>query len=68
MDRLGADAGARAIVRASEALADLTSPYAGLDANPVMLQEDGAVAADAVVLRLWRASRSGSYRCSKVEL
>lgn len=45
------DAWAKAVVRASEALADPASPYAGFDANPVMLREDGIVAVDAVVLR-----------------
>lgn len=46
-----ADAWAKAVVRASEALADPGSPYAGFDANPLMLLEDGVVAVDAVVLR-----------------
>ena len=45
------DAWAKAVVRASEALADPGSPYAGFDANPLMLLEDGVVAVDAVVLR-----------------
>ncbi|GCD90008.1 acetate--CoA ligase family protein [Nocardioides sp. LS1] len=45
------DAWAKAVVRASEALADPTSPVAGFDANPVMLLADGVVAVDAVVLR-----------------
>lgn len=45
------DAWAKAVVRASEALADPTSPVAGFDANPLMLLEDGVVAVDAVVLR-----------------
>lgn len=45
------DAWAKAVVHASESLADPTSPYAGFDANPVMLLEDGLVAVDAVVLR-----------------
>lgn len=46
-----ADAWAKAVVRASEAIADPGSPYAGFDANPLMLLEDGVVAVDAVVLR-----------------
>lgn len=45
------DAWAKAVVRASEALADPRSPYAGFDANPLMLLEDGVAAVDAVVLR-----------------
>ena len=45
------DAWAKAVVRASEALADPTSKVAGFDANPLMLLEDGVVAVDAVVLR-----------------
>ena len=45
------DAWAKAVVRASEALADPGSPIAGFDANPLMLLEDGVVAVDAVVLR-----------------
>ncbi|MGZ4496771.1 MAG: acetate--CoA ligase family protein [Nocardioides sp.] len=45
------DAWVKAVVRASEALADPASPVAGFDANPVMLLEDGVVAVDAVVLR-----------------
>ena len=45
------DAWARAVVRASEALADPACPVAGFDANPLMLLEDGVVAVDAVVLR-----------------
>lgn len=46
-----ADAWAKAVVRASEAFADPGSPYAGFDANPLMLLEDGVAAVDAVVLR-----------------
>ncbi len=45
------DAWAKAVVRASEALADPACPLAGFDANPLMLLEDGVVAVDAVVLR-----------------
>lgn len=45
------DAWAKAVVRASEALADPSCPVAGFDANPLMLLEDGVVAVDAVVLR-----------------
>jgi acyl-CoA synthetase (NDP forming) len=45
------DAWAKAVVRASEALADPSCPIAGFDANPLMLLEDGVVAVDAVVLR-----------------
>lgn len=44
------DAWAKAVVRVSEALADPTCPVTGFDANPVMLQESGLVAVDAVVL------------------
>ncbi|GAA5143934.1 acetate--CoA ligase family protein [Nocardioides marinquilinus] len=44
------DAWADAVVRASEALADPSSPIAGFDANPLLLLEDGVVAVDAVVL------------------
>lgn len=45
------DAWAKAVVRASEALADPASPLAGFDANPVMLLQTGITAVDAVVLR-----------------
>jgi hypothetical protein len=45
------DAWAKAVVQASEALADPSSPVAGFDANPVMLLPHGVVAVDAVVLR-----------------
>ncbi|HLM04429.1 MAG TPA: acetate--CoA ligase family protein [Blastococcus sp.] len=45
------DAWAKAVVRASEALADAASPIAGFDANPVMLLPHGISAVDAVVLR-----------------
>lgn len=45
------DAWAKAVVSASEAVADPSSPIAGFDANPVMLLQHGVVAADAVVLR-----------------
>jgi acyl-CoA synthetase (NDP forming) len=45
------DAWAEAVVRASEALADPSSPLAGFDANPVMLLPTGITAVDAVVLR-----------------
>lgn len=45
------DAWAKAVVRASEALADPTSPIAGFDANPVMLLPHGVAAVDAVVIR-----------------
>lgn len=45
------EAWAKAVVSASEALADAASPVAGFDANPVLLLEDGIVAVDAVVLR-----------------
>ena len=45
------EAWAKAVVRASEALADPACPIAGFDANPLMLLEDGVVAVDAVVLR-----------------
>ncbi len=45
------DAWAKAVVRASEALADPACPVAGFDANPLMLLEDGVVAVDAVVLQ-----------------
>jgi acyl-CoA synthetase (NDP forming) len=45
------DAWAKAVVRASEALADPASPVVGFDANPLMLLEDGVVAVDAVVVR-----------------
>jgi len=44
------DAWAKAIVRASEALADPASPVVGFDANPLMMLEDGVLAVDAVVL------------------
>jgi acyl-CoA synthetase (NDP forming) len=44
------DAWAKAVVRASEVLADPTSPLAGFDANPVMLLPTGIAAVDAVVL------------------
>lgn len=45
------DGWAKAVVRASELLADPTCPVAEFDANPLMLLEDGVVAVDAVVLR-----------------
>ena len=45
------DAWAKAVVRASEVLADPACRVAGFDANPLMLLEDGVVAVDAVVLR-----------------
>ncbi|UOY02612.1 acetate--CoA ligase family protein [Blastococcus sp. PRF04-17] len=45
------DAWVKAVVRASEVLADAASPIAGFDANPVMLLRHGAAAVDAVVLR-----------------
>jgi succinyl-CoA synthetase beta subunit len=45
------DAWAKAVVRASEALADAASPIAGFDANPVMLLPHGISAVDAVILR-----------------
>ncbi len=45
------DAWAKAVVRASEVMADPGCPVAGFDANPLMLLEDGVVAVDAVVLR-----------------
>ncbi len=45
------DAWAKAVVRASEVLADPMCSIAGFDANPLMLLEDGVVAVDAVVLR-----------------
>lgn len=45
------DAWAKAVVRASEAMADPSSAIAGFDANPLMLLDDGVVAVDAVVLR-----------------
>lgn len=44
------DAWVKAVVRASEALADPGCPVAGFDANPLMLLEEGVVAVDAVVL------------------
>ena len=45
------DAWAKAVVRASEVLADPACQVAGFDANPLMLLEEGVVAVDAVVLR-----------------
>ncbi len=45
------DAWAKAVVRASEAMADPECTVSSFDANPVMLLEDGLVAVDAVVLR-----------------
>jgi hypothetical protein len=44
------DAWAKAVVRASEVLADPACGIAGFDANPLMLLENGVVAVDAVVL------------------
>ncbi|HET9422929.1 MAG TPA: acetate--CoA ligase family protein [Nocardioides sp.] len=45
------DAWAKAVVSASERLADPDCPIAGFDANPLMLLEDGVLAVDAVVFR-----------------
>jgi acyl-CoA synthetase (NDP forming) len=45
------DAWVKAVVRASEAIAEAASPIAGFDANPVMLLRHGVCAVDAVVLR-----------------
>lgn len=45
------DAWAKAVVRASEYLADPECLVAGFDANPLMLLQDGVLAVDAVVLR-----------------
>jgi acyl-CoA synthetase (NDP forming) len=42
---------AKAVVRASELLADPACEVGGFDANPLMLLEDGVVAVDAVVLQ-----------------
>jgi acyl-CoA synthetase (NDP forming) len=45
------DAWVKAVVSASERLADPDCPISGFDANPLMLLEDGVVAVDAVVFR-----------------